>query len=324
MSRVVVIGASGHVGTYLVPRLVEAGHEVVAISRGNREPYHDHAAWRAVRRMTVDRAACERDGSFGGIVRDCDADIVIDMICFTPDSARHLVEALRGRVQHFLHTGTIWVHGTSAQVPTTEAQPRHPFGEYGSQKAAIEAYLLREARLNGFPATLVHPGHICGPGWAPVGPAGHVDPVSFTLLAQGRTLALPHFGMETLHHVHADDVAQMFMKAIACRGVAIGEAFHAVSPAAVTLRGYAEAMAAWFGQPADLVFLPWDAWKARHTERQAGQTWEHISRSPNCSIAKARRLLGFQPRYSSLQAIQEAVQDLVRQGIVDVTPGASS
>ena len=30
--RVVIIGGSGHVGTYLVPRLVEAGHEVVAIS----------------------------------------------------------------------------------------------------------------------------------------------------------------------------------------------------------------------------------------------------------------------------------------------------
>ncbi|MCA9890882.1 MAG: NAD-dependent epimerase/dehydratase family protein, partial [Anaerolineae bacterium] len=32
--KVVVIGGTGHVGTYLVPRLVEAGHEVVCISRG--------------------------------------------------------------------------------------------------------------------------------------------------------------------------------------------------------------------------------------------------------------------------------------------------
>ncbi len=39
MSRIVVIGATGHVGTYLVPRLVRAGHEVVALSRGTRDPY---------------------------------------------------------------------------------------------------------------------------------------------------------------------------------------------------------------------------------------------------------------------------------------------
>jgi len=106
------------------------------------------------------------------------------------------------------------------------------------------------------------------------------------------------------------------MKAIATRSVAVGEAFHAVSPAALSLRGYAEAMAAWFGQPADLVFLPWDEWKARHTEMQANQTWEHISRSPNCSTEKACRLLGFAPRYSSLQAIQESVAWMVHKGVV--------
>lgn len=43
MSRVVVIGADGRIGTYLVPRLVEAGHHVVAASRGNAKPYLFHA-----------------------------------------------------------------------------------------------------------------------------------------------------------------------------------------------------------------------------------------------------------------------------------------
>ena len=36
MSRVVVIGATGHIGSYLVPRLVRGGHEVIAMSRGIR------------------------------------------------------------------------------------------------------------------------------------------------------------------------------------------------------------------------------------------------------------------------------------------------
>ena len=49
--------------------------------------------------------------------------------------------ALRGQIQHVLHCGTIWVHGPSVQVPTTEEQPRRPFGEYGIQKAAIERYM---------------------------------------------------------------------------------------------------------------------------------------------------------------------------------------
>ena len=55
MSRIAVIGATGHVGTYLVPRLVRAGHEVIALSRGEREPYTPAPEWNAVRRQQLDR-----------------------------------------------------------------------------------------------------------------------------------------------------------------------------------------------------------------------------------------------------------------------------
>jgi nucleoside-diphosphate-sugar epimerase len=314
--KVVVIGGKGHIGTYLVPRLIEAGHTVVNVSRGRAQPYRPHAAWARVEDIVIDRDAAERSGEFGSRIAALDGDVVVDLICFTLDSARHLVDALRGRVQHFLHCGTIWTHGPSAVVPTTEDQPKHPFGDYGIRKAAIEAYLLDEARRGGFPATLLHPGHIVGLGWAPLNPAGHFDPRVFTQLARGERLALPNFGMETVHHVHADDVAQSFQCAMERRSAAVGESFHVVSAQAVSLRGYAEAMAAWFGVAADLAFLPWDEWKKTVSEDEARATWDHIAHSPNCSIEKARRLIGYEPRYSSLQAVQESVEWLLSNGMI--------
>ena len=320
MTHVVIIGGTGHVGTYLVPRLVAAGFAVTSVSRSARQPYQPHGAWQSVQTVTLDRTAEEEKGTFGQKILALKPDIVIDMICFTLASAQQLVEALQGQVQHFLHCGTVWVHGSSVEVPTTEMQPRRPFGDYGIQKAAIETYLIDEARRNGLPATILHPGHIVGPGWAPLNPAGHFNPEVFTTLAQGTELALPHFGMETVHHVHADDVAQIFMQAIANWSNAVGESFHAVSPAAVTLRGYAESVAAWFGQEAKLRFLPWEEWKAMQAADEAQKTWEHIAHSPNCSIAKAERLLGYQPRYSSLQAVYESVNWLIEQGVVKVKP----
>ena len=311
--RIVVIGGSGHIGTYLVPRLVAAGHEVVSISRGEREPYQSHAAWRSIERIRVDRDRVEKSGSFGQQIADLQADVVIDLICFTLDSARHLIEALRGKIQHFLHCGTIWVHGPSAIVPTTEEQPRRPFGQYGVQKAAIEQYLLGEAGRSGFPATILHPGHIVGPGWNPLNPAGHFDPTVFDRLAKGEELALPNLGLETVHHVHADDVAQSFYQAMINRSTSIGESFHVVSPAALTLRGYAEEVAAWFGRKAVLRFLPWNEWKQTVSNEDAAATWDHIAHSPNCSIAKARRLLEYHPRYTSLEAVKESVDRLMRK-----------
>ncbi len=314
--RVVIIGGSGHVGTHLAPRLVEAGHEVINVTRGKREAYQPHSAWKQVQQVVINREEADAQRSFGPQIRSMKPDIVIDMICFTLESARQLVEALRGQVQHFLHCGTIWIHGPSVEVPTTEEQPRRPFGEYGIQKAAIEAYLLDEARRHGFPATALHPGHIVGPGWEPLNPAGHFNPQVFVKLAHGDELALPNFGLETVHHVHADDVAQSFMQAIANWGSSVGESFHIVSPRALTLRGYAESVSSWFGQTAQLSYLPWEEWRRTVSEDEARATWDHIAHSPNCSIAKAQRLLNYQPRYTSLEGVREAVNWLMEREVV--------
>ncbi|MBN1139082.1 MAG: NAD(P)-dependent oxidoreductase, partial [Anaerolineae bacterium] len=96
----------------------------------------------------------------------------------------------------------------------------------------------------------------------------------------------------------------------------VGESFYVVSPAAVTLRGYAEAVAGWFGQPARLSFMPFEQWRATVSKEDAERTWDHISHSPNCSIVKARRLLDYQPRYTSLQAVFESVDWMMRQGMI--------
>ena len=91
------------------------------------------------------------------------------------------------------------------------------------------------------------------------------------------------------------------------RTAAVGQSFHVVSPAALTLRGYAEAVAAWFGKEPRLRFMPWDQWRTQVSEQDATFTWDHIAHSPSCSMEKARRLLGFEPRWSSLDAVKESV-----------------
>lgn len=309
-----VIGGTGHVGTYLIPALVEAGYDVTCVSRGNRQPYVPHPAWASVRHVDIDRQAAEESGDFGRRVRELQGDVVIDMICFEPDSARQLVEALRGAVSHYLFCGTVWIHGHSTQVPTPESAPRHPLEDYGRKKGEITDFLTREAYRTGFPATSFHPGHIVGPGHEPINPEGHKDLAVFGKLARGESLQLPNLGMETVHHVHAEDVAQIVMRCLALPGSAVGESFHAVSSAALTLRGFAEAMAAWFGQPSRLAFAPFDEWKRGRPDADVAATWSHISHSPNCSIEKPRRLLGYEPRYTSLQAVQESVSWYIERG----------
>ena len=77
--RIAVIGGTGHIGSWLVPRLVGAGHDVVVFSRGVREPYFLSDAWKSVQTIEIDRAAAEADGSFGERVASVGADVVVDL-----------------------------------------------------------------------------------------------------------------------------------------------------------------------------------------------------------------------------------------------------
>jgi nucleoside-diphosphate-sugar epimerase len=316
MSRIVVIGATGHVGTYLVPRLVRAGHEVVALSRGEREPYVPAPEWRAVERVTADREAEDAAGAFGERIAALAPDAVVDMLCFTPESAGQLLDALRPGRPLLLHCGTIWVHGPVARVPVTEDEPRTAYGEYGTGKAAIEALLQRETVAGGVPSVVLHPGHISGP-WPSITPAGNLDLDVWRRLAAGEPLALPGLGLGVLHHVHADDVAQAFERALT-RPAAIGSSFHVVSEQAMTLRGLAAGVAGWFGREPVLEFVEWAEFERRVGAGHAEATREHVARSIAASIDRAREVLGYRPRFSSLDALHESLRWLAANGHVDL------
>lgn len=309
--KVVIIGGTGHIGTFLVPRLIESGHQVTVVSRQHSKPYHMSVGWQDVEMVSLDRTQLEFKGTFGQAIADLSADAVIDLICFKLESAQQLAEALQDRVGHLLHCGTIWVHGHKTEVPSEESHPRHPFGEYGIQKAAIEAYLLNEVDQHRLPVTVLHPGHIVGPGWDPINPIGNFNRQVFSRLASGEEVLIPNAGLETLHHVHAEDVATGFMQALLHKEQATGESFHILSHNALTWRGYAEAIAGWYGQKANLRFVPWEEFRKSLSDEDASYSWDHLLHSSIGSIDKARRLLHYIPTYSSLEAIKESLSSSV-------------
>jgi nucleoside-diphosphate-sugar epimerase len=309
--KIVVIGGSGHIGTFLVPRLVRAGHEVVTISRGTRTAYADSAEWEQVERVVADREAEDRAGTFGDRVAALRPDVVVDLVCFTVESATALVERLRGEVGHLLHCGSIWRSGPSVRVPITEDALTPPVGEYGIQKDRIARMLAAETAAGGLVTTSLHPGHIVGPGWHPIDPLGNLDPAVWRTLSAGEPLRVPGIGAELMHHVHADDVAQGFELALTHRDAAAGEDFSLVAPTALNVRGYAEIAAGWFGQDAVLEPVGWDAFRASTAPEHAEASWEHLSRSHAFSIAKSASLLGYAPRYQPDEAVLESVRWLV-------------
>jgi len=80
----------------------------------------------------------------------------------------------------------------------------------------------------------------------------------------------------------------------------------------------AAGVARWFGREPALDFVDWAEFDRRVLPEHAEATREHTFRSITASIALARETLGYAPRYSSLDALHEALTWLVANGQADV------
>ncbi len=314
--RILVIGGTGHIGCSLIPRLTAAGHDVTVVARKAAPRYADpRLGWQRVRWVLADRAAEEKTGRWTERLAALETDAVVDTICFTREQAETLVRAFRGRIRQLVHIGSIWAYGPPDRLPYAESDPRRPITSYGRRKAEIEAYLLDAFRTEGFPATVLHPGHICGRGWLPIDPQGSRDGTEvYHRLARGEPVVLPDRGQTTLHHVHADDIAQLCELALERRSQALGESFSAVAPHALALAGCCRAVAAWFGTEPNLVFVPLAELDRHVGAASAAIIREHAEHSPCCSIAKGRRLLGYQPLHTPERIYAETIEALLASG----------
>jgi nucleoside-diphosphate-sugar epimerase len=84
------------------------------------------------------------------------------------------------------------------------------------------------------------------------------------------------------------------------------------------LRGLAAGVARWFGREPVLDFTDWAEFSRRVAPEHAETTRQHTFRSITASIVRAREVLGYAPRYSSLDALHEALTWLVANGQADV------
>lgn len=310
MKKAIVIGGSGHVGSYIVPQLVKDGYNVISISRGKRTPYTiADESWKKVEQVTADRAQMEEAGTFGKFIADFQADVICDTISFSLEQTTQLCEAIN-RPTHLIQIGTIWVYDRKYWSPVTEDHPRTSPSEYGIKKTQIENYLFNEIKNDNILSTIIQPGHVSGSGWLPINPQGNLNPDIYKKIINGDEIILPGDGQNTLHHVHSQDIASLTSACLKQPDKSNGECFHSVAAHAVTFEGFARMLSERYGKEANIKFMPWEELKEILSESDARITYDHMSRSPVCSVEKAYRLLGFYPEHSIIDTVVEALTSI--------------
>lgn len=308
MKKIHVIGATGHIGSYLCPYLINLGYEVTGYSRGFSHPYHV---------LATDFNEClvyaEREKAIE-IALENNADVICDLIGYTEEDAQYLCEKIKYYDKYnktrVISIGSIWIYGEPQNRAITEEDKRNPSDMYGRNKAKMETYLLEEYCKNGLKVTVLHPGHICGKGWMPVGPQGNRNKRVLMDIKEGKRIILPDNGQAMLHHVHSMDIARMIHKVIECDKT-IGEVFNIVCPQPISLKEYAEVLYEHFGNEPQIEYVKYEEFLSTQNVEDAVVSAEHIDHSPNISMKKAKSILNFEPLYSERDTVLEAIDSII-------------
>jgi len=230
-----VTGGAGFIGSTLVDRLLEEGHNVVVVDNlvsgklsnleaaqakfGDRLTFHNHdirdpetqPLISTARPDVVFHLAAQMD------VRVSVADPVYDASVNIIGALNVLEGARVGGAQKLVFAssgGTIYGEVPDAALPITEDAPQQPLSPYGISKKAFGDYLFAYSSLHGFQSVGLALGNIFGPRQDPHGEAGVVAIFGQRLL-NGEPCKVFGDGSATRDYVYVDDVVDAFIRAAA-------------------------------------------------------------------------------------------------------------
>ena len=309
--RVVVIGGTGNISTGVVKALLAYGHEVTVFNRGkHRNILPSDRGIHYIHGDRKDRAA------FESLMQSERFDAAIDMICFDAEDAASDVRAFGG-VKHFINTSTVATFGGPLiDCPTTEESPLLPTIPYGVNKVAADRVFLDAFAREGFPVTILKPGHTWGPGVSVMRQFGWQDRRWVDRIRRDMPILIADGGETIWSYCHSDDAGVAFAAALG-REKCLGESYILTSPEYRTWRAYAEGVAAAFGKKPTLVSAPGDflisAWPENTSLLASESRWNRIY-----DLSKIKRdIPEFDPKITLEQGVSACVEWMEQQGMYE-------
>ncbi|NUU19941.1 MAG: NAD(P)-dependent oxidoreductase, partial [Streptomycetaceae bacterium] len=306
--RVLVAGASGVIGSRLVPLLLAVGHDVVALARTPQRT----AALEQDGAEVVVADALDREG-LAAAVRDASPDAVVNLLTAIPgtlnprrlardfaltnrlrtEGTRNLLDAARAAgVRRIVAQGLAYAYQPAASAdpadPAALANEDTPLWHDGTPRqfapvlAALESLEEQTVAAGG---VVLRFGHLYGPGsvYAPDG--------SFTAQVRAGKVPLVGGGHAVFSFTHADDAASAIVAALDRDVTGV---LNVVDDRPTPLHTWLPQFAAELGAPAPktapaaLARLAVGAWGVAFMDRLRG-----------ADNARARLVLNWRPRYAS-------------------------
>jgi nucleoside-diphosphate-sugar epimerase len=299
--RVLVTGGSGFIGSHLIPKLIELGHEVYSLERYVTGRYVLGARTATVFGDLRDSFTIRK------LVREVQPDVAIHLASISPVAYSYdhpqevfevnalgtinLAEACLREVPHFKHflfAGTSEEYGNQTEFPIKEDAELRPNSPYAVSKVATDKYLHYMRDAYDFPMTVLRPFNTYG----------RKDNVHFvvertiTQMLQGKTVKLGD-PTPVRDLLYIDDHVDAYLTCLGNEKVR-GEVFNFCTGRSVSIKELVESIAKLVGFDGEII---WGTIPARPLD---------IKKLIG-SYEKAKRVLGWEPKYTLEEGLKRTI-----------------
>ncbi len=302
--KILVTGAAGYVGCALVPKLLKAGHQVVAYDI----MYYGDEGLTPAKGLEILKADIRDNAAFSKAVKGCEA--VIHLACISNDPSFELDPQLgksinydcfepmvlaskKAGVSRFIYASSSSVYGVSEAPNVDETHPLKPLTDYSKFKAMCEE-VLEKHRAPGFTTVIIRPATVCG-----YSPRTRLDlSVNIlTNLAVNKRRITVFGGSQKRPNIHVDDISDLYVELLAMPAAKIDGGVYNAGFQNHTISQLAEMAKAVVEQefpekaPIEIAVSPTDDLRSYHVSSQ-----------------KITKELGWAPK----RTVEDAIRDLCR------------
>jgi UDP-glucose 4-epimerase len=308
-NKIFITGIAGFLGSHLAEAMLKAGHHVSGCDNllgGYLENVPDDAEFHQV--------DCRYLNTMNKVIKD--SDIVYHTACtayeglsvFSPElvcqntfqiTAAVASAAVSQGVKRFVYCSSMARYGTQDIVPFTEDMVPKPQDPYGISKYAAENLLRCLSEVHGMEVVYAVPHNIIGPRQKYDDPFRNVASIMVNLMLQGRQPIIYGDGTQKRCFSFVQDDIDCLTK-LAFQPDVVGEVIN-IGPDEefVTINELAKTIAELLNFKLEPIYV-----------RDRPQEVKFAT----CSADKARRMLGYQTKYTLKQGLQEIIDYVIKRG----------
>lgn len=223
MTKVLVTGAAGFIGSHVAEHCLKLGFDVVGVddlSGGFKENVPDNVHF--IEGSVVDKEFVEK------LFKEHKFDYVYHLAAYAAEGLSHFIrhfnytnnllasinlinQSILTNVKCFIFTSSIAVYGTN-QIPMTEDTVPQPEDPYGVSKYAVELDLKAAHHMFGMPSIIFRPHNVYGERQNTADRYRNVIGIFMNQVMSGQPMSIFGDGLQTRAFSHIDDVAPIIAR----------------------------------------------------------------------------------------------------------------